>query len=47
VRALVEAYNGRIWLESTPGEGSVFTFLIPIQQPKPLEPVLPGKSSSS
>ena len=33
VRALVEAYNGRIWFESTPGEGSVFTFIIPITQP--------------
>jgi signal transduction histidine kinase len=33
VRALVEAYNGRIWFESTPGEGSIFTFIIPITQP--------------
>jgi signal transduction histidine kinase len=34
VRALVEAYNGRIWFESTPGEGSIFTFIIPITQPE-------------
>jgi PAS domain S-box-containing protein len=47
VRALVEAYNGRIWLESTPGEGSVFTFLIPIHQPQPLDSILPGKENSS
>ncbi|MFZ0548648.1 MAG: ATP-binding protein [Candidatus Promineifilaceae bacterium] len=33
VRALVEAYNGRIWFESSPGEGTVFTFIIPINQP--------------
>jgi signal transduction histidine kinase len=33
VRALVEAYNGRIWFESAPGEGSIFTFIIPITQP--------------
>lgn len=40
VRALVEAYNGRIWLESAPGSGSTFTFVIPSQQPAPLNPVL-------
>jgi signal transduction histidine kinase len=33
VRALVEAYNGRIWFESTLGEGSTFTFIIPLMQP--------------
>lgn len=33
VRALVEAYNGRIWFESQPGEGSTFTFIIPTKQP--------------
>lgn len=34
VRALVEAYNGRIWFESIPGEGSIFTFIIPMSQPE-------------
>ena len=33
VRALVEAYNGRIWFQSSPGEGSVFTFVLPVIQP--------------
>ena len=33
VRALVEAYNGRIWFDSTLEEGSTFIFIIPIHQP--------------
>ncbi len=33
VRALVEAYNGRIWFKSAPNQGSTFTFIIPNQPP--------------
>ena len=29
VRALIEAYHGRIWLESEVGRGSQFTFVLP------------------
>ena len=34
VRSLIDAYNGRIWLESKPHEGSTFFFLLPIKQPE-------------
>lgn len=34
VRSLIDAYNGRIWLESKPDKGSTFFFLLPVQQPE-------------
>jgi PAS domain S-box-containing protein len=36
VKSLVEAHNGRVWLESTPGEGSKFTVLLPTKRVQPM-----------
>jgi PAS domain S-box-containing protein len=32
VKAIIEAHGGRIWVESSPGEGAIFSFALPLEQ---------------
>jgi diguanylate cyclase (GGDEF)-like protein len=41
VRRFVELHDGRIWVDSSPGEGSTFTFILPKEGPLPGENTTP------
>jgi signal transduction histidine kinase len=35
-KAMIELHGGRIWVDSEEGKGSTFTFLLPMEHPKPV-----------
>jgi len=41
-RSIVQQHGGRIWLESRPGEGSAFSFTVPLWQEAESAPMIPN-----
>lgn len=44
-KQIVKAHGGQIQVKSEPGKGTVFTIILPVHQPVPIEPALQGMES--